>query len=230
MSDSHSANFDVRPPVPVHDYLQAAQRINIGYDLIFELVTALLRTHCADDAHVLLVGAGGGTEVRAFGRARAHWRLTGVDPSEKMLTLARAIVDTDDLADRVELIQGTPGDLAPERRFDGATCIFVTMHLPDDGQKRDLLQSIVQHLKPGAPLILVDAVQDNRATFEAAWQQYAEARGMPAEEMAAFRERIKTRSNTITEARTLELLREVGVGAVTRFFTAFQIYGWVAIV
>lgn len=158
------------------------------------------------------------------------WRLTGVDPSEKMLTLARTSVETDNLADRVELIQGTPGDLAPGRNFDAATCIFVAMHLPDDGQKRDLLQSIVQRLKPGTPLILVDAVQDNRATYEAAWQQYAEARGVPTEEMTAFLERIRTRSNTVTEARTLELLREVGVGAVTRFFTAFHIYGWIAIV
>lgn len=69
MSDSHSANFAVRPPVPVHDYLQAAQRINIGYDLTFELVAALLHASCPDDAHLLLVGAGGGTEVRVFGRA-----------------------------------------------------------------------------------------------------------------------------------------------------------------
>jgi hypothetical protein len=100
MSDQHKANFDVRPPVPVHDYLLAAHRINVGYELAFELVTALLRAHCPDEAHLLLIGAGGGTEVRTFGRAAAHWRLTGVDPSENMLALARASVNTYDLADR----------------------------------------------------------------------------------------------------------------------------------
>jgi tRNA (cmo5U34)-methyltransferase len=77
MSDQHTANFDVRPPVPVQDYLLAAHRINVGYELAFELVTALLRAHCPDDAHVLVIGAGGGTEVRTFGRASPHGTCIG---------------------------------------------------------------------------------------------------------------------------------------------------------
>ena len=79
-----------------------------------------------------------------------------------------------------------------------------------------------------APLILVDAVRDNRAVFLSAWQQYAEARGMPTAEMVAFLDRIKTGSNTVTEARNLELLAEAGLTTATRFFTAFGMYGWIA--
>jgi tRNA (cmo5U34)-methyltransferase len=228
MREQHTPNFDVRPPVRIQDYLQAVHRLNVGYELTFELVTALLRAHCSDDAHLLLVDAGGGTEVRVFGRASPHWRFTGVDPSENMLALARATVDANNLTDRVELIRGTPDDLPPTLHYDAATCIYVLMHLPDDGRKLQLLKSIVQRLNPGAPLILVDAVRDHRATFEAAWQQYAEARGMPTAEMIAFLERIKTGSNTVTEARTLELLDEAGLHTATRFFTAFGMHGWIA--
>jgi tRNA (cmo5U34)-methyltransferase len=228
MSDHPTANFDVRPPVPVQNYLQAVHRINVGYELTFELVTALLHAHCSDNARILLVGAGGGTEVRVLGRASLHWHLTGVDPSETMLALARASVDTYALAERVELIQGTPDDLPSMPHYDAATCIYVLMHLPDNGKKLHLLRSIVQRLKPGAPLILVDAVRDNRELFEAAWQRYAEARGMPGAEMAAFLERIKTGSTTVSESRNLELLNEVGLRTVTRFFSAFGMYGWIA--
>jgi len=170
MSEQHTANFDVRPSVPVQDYLLAAHRINVGYELAFELATALLRAHCPEDAHLLLIGAGGGTEVGVFGRAVPHWRLTGVDPSANMLALARACVDTYGLADRVQLIQGTVDDLTPIPHYDAATCFYVLMHLPDDGTKQHLLQSIVQRLKAGAPLILVDTVRDNRAVFLSAWQ------------------------------------------------------------
>jgi tRNA (cmo5U34)-methyltransferase len=145
-----------------------------------------------------------------------------------MLALTRAAVDTYGLAERVKLIQGTPDDLAPPAHYDAATCFFVLMHLPDDGSKQHLLQSIVQRLKPAAPLILIDAVRDNRAAFSAAWQHYSEARGMPAAEMAAFLDRIKTGGNTVTEARNLELLVEAGLCTVTRFFTAFGMNGWIA--
>lgn len=228
MPDQHTANFDVRPPVPVQDYLQAVKRINVGYELVFELATALLRAKCPDDAHLLIVGAGGGTEVQAFGHAMPHWRMTGVDPSENMLALARAQVDTYGLADRVQLIQGTPDDLAPTPQYDAATCINVLMHLPDDGTKLRLLQSIVQRLKPGAPLILVDGALDNGEALVSAWQQYAEARGMPRAEMEAFLERDKANPRVVTEARERELLAEAGLPTVTRFFTAFIMNGWIA--
>ena len=228
MSDQSDANFDVRPPVPVHEYDLAARRVNVGYELGFELATALLRANCPDDARLLVVGAGGGMELQTFGAAGARWQFTGVDPSADMLALAHAKVDACGLAGRVQFVQGTPDDLAPAPQYDAATCIYVLMHLPDDGSKLRLLESIARRLKPGAPLILVDAVRDHVAELAPAWQQYAEARGMPAADMAGFLDRIKTGNNAVTEARNLELLAEVGFRTVTRFFTAFVISGWSA--
>ena len=228
MSEQPTANFDLRPPVPVDDYEAAAHRVNVGYELVFELATALLRAHCPGDAQLLIVGAGGGMEVQTFGPADPHWRLTGVDPSGDMLRLARAKAQTAGLTDRVHLIQGTVDDLPPELSFDAATIIFVLMHLPDDGSKLHLLRSIAERLRPGGLLILVDAIRDHRDRFAPAWQRYAEARGMSAEWMAAFIERITASSNTATEARELALLDEAGFRDVTRFFAAFPINGWIA--
>ena len=228
MSEHQAANFDVRPPVPVSDYETTAHQVNVGYELVFELATALLRAHCPGDAHVLVVGAGGGMEVQTFGPAEPRWRLTGVDPSADMLRLARAKADAAGLTDRVHLVQGTPDDLPPESRFDAATAMFVLMHLPDDGSKLHLLRSIADRLRPGGLLILVDAIHDHRDRFTPAWQRYAEARGMSAEWMAAFLERIRVSSNTATEARELALLEEAGFRDVTRFYAGFIINGWIA--
>ena len=47
------------------EYDARVRRMNPGYELAFDLVTAILRATCADDAHILLVGGGGSTEVRA---------------------------------------------------------------------------------------------------------------------------------------------------------------------
>jgi tRNA (cmo5U34)-methyltransferase len=228
VGEQHAANFDVRPPVPVGEYQETALRVNAGYELAFELATALLRAHCSADARLLLVGAGGGTEVRAFAPAGPGWHLTVVDPSADMLALARAAADALGLAARVRLVRGTVDDLPPAAQFDAATAFFVLMHLPDDGGKLAALRGIRQRLKPGASLLLADAVRDERARFAPAWQHYAEARGMPAAEVAALIARITASSNTSTEARELAQLEEVGFRDPRRFFAALHINGWIA--
>jgi tRNA (cmo5U34)-methyltransferase len=228
VSSQGTAGFDERPPVPVGDYDATARGMNPGYELVFELAAALLRAHCPADARLLLVGAGGSTEVRAIGTAGPGWRLTAVDPSADMLALARGAAEAAGLADRVRLLRGTLDDLARGERFDAATALYVLMHLPDDGSKLRLLRGIAARLEPGAPLILVDSIRDQRARFATAWQQYAVARGVSAEWMAAFLERIAASSNTATEARQLALLDEAGFRDAARFFAAFTINGWVA--
>ena len=164
MSEHHSANRDVRPPVPVGEYDLAAQRVNPGYGLALELVTALLRAHSPADTEILVVGAGGGMEVQTFGAAEPGWRLTGVDPSADMLALARAKAAAG-LDERARLVQGTLDDLAPAARFDAATAMFVLMHLPDDGAKLHLLRGVARRFKLGAPLLLIDSLRDHRERF-----------------------------------------------------------------
>ncbi len=214
--------------MPVGEYEATARRVNIGYEVAFELATALLRAHCPGDAWLLVVGAGGGMEVRTFARAAPGWHLTGVDPSAEMLALARAAADGLGVAERVELVRGTVDDLPPEPRFDAATLFFTLMHLPDDGAKLAALLGIHQRLRPGAPLLLADAIADQRARFAPAWQQYAEARGMPAGDIAALIARITAGSNTSTEAREMALLAEAGFHDPTRFFAALHINAWTA--
>jgi tRNA (cmo5U34)-methyltransferase len=202
--------------------------MNPGYELVFELATALLRAHCPEDAQLLLARGGGSTEVRALRNAGPRWRLTAVDPSTEMLNRARAAAEAEGLTGRVRFLQGTPDDLPVETRFDAATAIFVLMHLPDDGTKLGLLRGIATRLKPGAPLILVDAIRDQRARFAPAWQEFSVARGAPPEDMSAFFERIAEKSNTTTEARELALLSEAGFRDATGFFAAFIMNGWIA--
>ncbi len=228
MSEHNSANFDVRPPVPVGEYVDTARRVNIGYDLVFELATALLRAHCPGDAQILVVGAGGGMEVRTFAPAVPGWRLTGVDPSADMLELTRGAVDALDVAARVHLVRGTVDDLPADARFDAATAFFVLMHLPDDGSKLTVLRNIRQRLKPGGVLLLADAIRDQRARLAPAWQQYAMARGMPADAMAALIAQISAASQTSTEHRELALLEEAGFRESARFFAALHMNGWIA--
>ncbi len=120
------------------------------------------------DVDLLVVGAGGGMEVATFLPANPGWRLTGVDPSAKMLALAQAEADRLGAAGRVTLVQGTVEDLPATACYDAATCIFVLQFLPDDAGalgKLALLRGVAQRLRPGAPLLLVTGVSDHREEF-----------------------------------------------------------------
>ncbi|MEG0381498.1 MAG: class I SAM-dependent methyltransferase, partial [Kurthia sp.] len=58
------------------------------YDPMLRLIQTFLRANTSEDAHLLIVGAGGGNEVTNFGLNNPSWRFTGVDPSETMLAVA----------------------------------------------------------------------------------------------------------------------------------------------
>lgn len=88
------------------------------------MVMLLLAERAPDDARVLVLGAGGGLEIKAFAEARPGWWFDGVDPSAEMMNLAQVTLGP--LAARARLHHGLI-DCAPEGPFDAATCIL-TLH------------------------------------------------------------------------------------------------------
>ncbi len=224
-------DWDNNPPVPVDQYDDIVRRANVGYEFIFTLTQALLRALERPALELLVVGAGGGTELVTFGTANPGWRFTGVDPSAAMLTSAQRKVETAGLSERVQLLRGTVADLPSERAFDAATCIAVLHFVPDDGQKLQLLQGIAQRLRPGAPLILVSPVVPAAGAaedFAAARREYSAALGLTAAMREAIQAQARTFPPNVTDERHRALLHEAGFAQVTRFFSAFTVTGWVA--
>jgi tRNA (cmo5U34)-methyltransferase len=217
MNTMPSTDFDTNPPVPVMEYEHAVTSVNMGYEFIFELTHAFLRALGKGDLDLLVVGAGGGAEIERFLPGNLDWRVTGVDPSREMLDLARLKAERLGVADRVTLIQGSVDDLPGDRRFDAATCLFVLHFLPDDA-KLALLRGISQHIHPGAPALSVSGCRvdeltlgDMRDDLLGTWQQYAELRGMPAEQMRAIIDDIVARqAQATTEERYRQLMHEAG--------------------
>src|SRR3546814_7783683 len=100
----------------------------------------LLAERTPDDARILVLGAGGGLEIKAFAEARPGWRFDGVDPSAEMLDLARVTLGP--LAARAALHHGVI-DSAPEGPFDAATCIL-TLHFRSE-EHTSALQSLMRN-------------------------------------------------------------------------------------
>jgi tRNA (cmo5U34)-methyltransferase len=226
-------DFDARPPMPIDEYEQTERQVMTGYDLLFTLAGCFLSAQRQPELDLLVVGAGGGAEIARFLPDNPGWRLTGVDPSRKMLALAEAKAERLGVRDRVTLVDGTVDDLATDARFDAATCVFVLHFLPDE-DKRNTLRGIAQRLRPGAPLLVASGtrveVGELSEDFRGAWQCYGEQMGMPAERMTTIIDGLIAQQPGMTTVESYErLLRDAGFGQVACFFSAMGgIIAWIA--
>jgi tRNA (cmo5U34)-methyltransferase len=224
-------DFDANPTVPISEYDEIARRVLPGYEAMHTMALSILKSYLSKTANLLIVGAGTGMELIHYSQGNPEWSFLGIDPSANMLDIARAKIEQHNLSERVTLQQTYTHELPSTPLYDAATSILV-MHFISDNSKLAFLQSIVQRLKQGAPLILVDIFgQKGTPEFERIItyiQSYWEEMGRPEtdrkEMLATFHKGI----HPIGEARVFELLQQAGFRNITRFYTGLWVGGWVA--
>ena len=202
-----------------------------GHAGVLQMTGVLLREHAPADAHVLVVGAGGGLDTRALASMEPGFRFLGVDPAARMIELARRVIG-DELLDRVELREGTV-DAAPIGPFDAATCILVLGLLPDDGSKLDLLRETHARLSPGAPFVLVDQCLDaNAPDFDlrlARYAAYALASGVDSEVVEQAQAALRSNPGSVASERNEALIDEAGFRSRELFYRGMAWHGWLAL-
>ncbi len=225
-------DFDKNKFLPVNNYEVKIRYLVPGYETIFNIMLALLHQKLPEQASLLIVGAGGGSELSVFGRG-SHWHFTGVDPSTEMLKAASSKVKDLGLSERVCLIQGTLDDIPAITLFNAATSVLVMHFLPDNGSKLSFLKSIHQRLQSGAPLFLVDfGGERGTEQFEqilSAWKFHAVSTGAPVEFIEEQLEKVIPHFAVVSEKRVIELLNEAGFTKIMSFYKALMFSGWVAI-
>lgn len=210
-------------PAFVASYADTARKMVPGYADLHRMTAILLAEHAPATAEILVVGAGGGLELKAFAEAQPGWRFTGVDPSAEMLDLARHTLGP--LEPRADLRQGTV-DAAPSGPFDGATCLL-TLHFLQRDERLRTLKEIHRRLKPGAALVVAHHSTPEGADLHR-WlsRSLAFAGKSTAETEAAT---MATHLPVLTTEDDEALLREAGFSGVALFYAGFSLRGWVAV-
>lgn len=118
-------------------YADRAARHVPGLRDLHRMAGILLAERMPPDGRLLVLGAGGGLELRAFAETQRGWRFCGVDPSEEMITQAKT-----NLGEHVHRVTFREGyiDDAPEGPFDGATCLLTLHFLSREERLRTLRQ------------------------------------------------------------------------------------------
>lgn len=219
-------------------YVQNISRKIPGYQLQYDLMDTLLtaRLEKREKPELLVVGAGGGQEILKLGLSHPDWSFTGLDTSQSMLQAAKrrlAATGQPGLPDRVRLHLTEVAAWSSNALYDAATCMLVLHFLPGRENKLALLRSIAARLQPGAPLCLsaICGVPGSPAweLQMASWQLHMLGNGIAKEEWQTFEQSFGVTSHPLPAAEMEKLLEEAGFTAVSRFFGAYLIDGWVAV-
>lgn len=210
-------------------YADGPRRFTPGIEAVHCMTAILLAEHAPPEAHVLVLGAGGGLELKALAEAQPGWRFTGVDPAGPMLDLAREALG--DHTARADLVEGYI-DAAPAGPFDAATCLL-TLHFLDRAERVRTLRGMHRRLKPGAPLVVAHSSfpQDEpaRTRWLARYAAYAVAQGADPIQTEQARTAVAASLALLTPEDDEDCLREAGFHHVELFYAAFTWRGWIAL-
>lgn len=215
-------------PNAVARYADNTARLVPGLRDLQRMAGLLLAEHCGDGARVLVVGAGGGLELRCLAEMQPTWRFDGVDPSAEMLKLAVATLGG--FGGRVRLHEGYTKD-APEGPFDGAASLL-TFHFIAREDRARTLAEIHRRLKPGAPLVVAHHSFPQNEAGKALWLSryaaFAVASGVAPSQAGKAGEAIGERLPILSPEEEEATLAAAGFVDVQLFYAAFSFRGWVA--
>jgi tRNA (cmo5U34)-methyltransferase len=213
-------------PDMVKHYAEGPRRFVPGFADLHRMTSILLAEHAPKDARVLVLGAGGGLELKSMAEAEPGWNFVGVDPAAAMLQLAARTLGS--LSTRVQFQQGYIDD-APDGPFDAATCLL-TLHFLNAGERRRTASEIHRRLKPGAPFVAAHSSfpQAARANWLSRYAAFAIASGADPDKVNGARAAVDANLSLFDPEQDAQILREAGFARVELFYAAFTWRGWVA--
>ncbi|QGJ69271.1 Class I SAM-dependent methyltransferase [Planctomycetales bacterium 10988] len=224
--DRRSSAFS--DPKSVEQYAEGPPRIVPGFASLHQMTELLLAERVPDEGRVLVVGAGGGLELKTFALKHPDWTFDGVDPADEMLRLAEQTLGP--LASKVRLHHGYVEDVS-EGPFDGATCLL-TLHFLSTEERQRTLREIHQRLKPDSPLVIAHlsfpSDQKTRTQWLARYASFAVASGVDPQKAANASQAIESHLNILPPEHEKSLLREAGFSDISLFYMGFAFRGWVA--
>lgn len=212
----------------VNTYAEGPPRQVPGFADLHRMTTMLLAEQVPQNARVLVLGAGGGLELKAFAESHPGWSFDAVDPSAPMLRLAERTIEQH--AKRVRLHEGYIDD-APQGPFDAATSLLTFHFIPRDDRPGTLKQ-IRRRLKPGAPFVVAHIsfpqTEPERSLWIARHVAFGARHDTSPDQMEKSRQAIADRLSILAPEEEETMLQEAGFSNVSLFYAGFSFKGWLS--
>lgn len=221
--------IDHNPASPFHGthanaYAEGPYRQVPGLDGLHRIMSLLLAERTPREGRVLVLGAGGGLELRALAADHPGWTFDGVDPSADMLRTAERTAEA--YMSRIRLHEGYV-DAAPDGPFDAATCLL-TFHFIPRQQRLNTLMQLRRRLKPGAPLVLAHISFAQTEPERSLWiARHVAYGGTDPAKLESARQAIGTRLTILAPEEEEAMLSEAGFTGTSLFYAGLSFRGWV---
>jgi tRNA (cmo5U34)-methyltransferase len=184
----------------------------------------LLAERVPSHGRVLVLGAGGGLELKALADDHPGWTFDGVDPSVDMLRIAEQIAGPH--IARIRLHQGYI-DAAPEGPFDGALSLLTFHFIPRD-QRLATLRELHRRLTPGGPFVVAHISLPQAEPERSIWiNRHVAFGGTDPASVERARQAIATRLSILSPEEDEAMLGEAGFSDVGLFYAGLSFRGWV---
>ncbi|WP_332309908.1 SAM-dependent methyltransferase [Methyloversatilis thermotolerans] len=183
-----------------------------------------------DDARMLCVGAGTGAEIHFLAERFPAWTFVAVEPSSRMVDVARTRAARHGFADRCTFHTGYLESLPAGEPFDGAASLLVSQFLLDPRERTDFFRAIADRLKPGGLLATSDLASDTEAPHYTGllevWLRTMTATDLSPERVQQMRAAYN-RDVAILPVPTVEaLISSAGFDRPVQFYQAGLIHAW----
>ncbi|MDH7798327.1 MULTISPECIES: class I SAM-dependent methyltransferase [unclassified Beijerinckia] len=205
-------------------YAEGPPRQVPGFAGLLRMTSMFLAERISAHGRVLVLGAGGGLELKALADDHPGWTFDGVDPSADMLQVAKQIVAPH--AARIHLHEGYI-DTAPQGPFDGATCLL-TLHFVSRDQRLETLRQIHRRLVPRAPFVVAHISFPQTEPERSIWiARHVTFSGTDPAHVERAKQAIATKLSILSPEEDEALLREAGFSNVSLFYAGLSFRGWV---
>jgi tRNA (cmo5U34)-methyltransferase len=200
-------------------------------DALYFLLEAALAS-LPDDARVLGIGIGTGSELAFLAARFPRWRFTAVEPSGAMLDLFRRRAVTDGFASRCTFHHGFLETLARGEPHDAATCLLVSQFLTASEARTAFLREIGARLKPDGILVNADLTCDTRSveyeTLLPMWLNRMSSAGVPPEALARAKAAYDKDVAVLPATQLKSIIESAGFAPPVQFFQAGLLHAWCA--
>lgn len=185
-----------------------------------------------EDARILCVGAGTGSEILHLAHRFPGWRFTAVEPARGMLDVCRRRADEAGIAERCEFHEGYLDSLPAGASYQAATSFLVSQFILDQTARSAFFEQIAERLVPGGMLASSDLSTEQDAPgyddLLRVWQRTITPTDVSDEGLRRMKATYAKDVAVLPSDQVEAILRAGGFEAPRTFFQAGLIRAWFA--